>query len=135
MNDKALIGRNCIIELNGERIVCDDPDFSYKENPWQLNIGDWAKPKCVATFNASFNDAEMLKEFYGFGPDRYHFCLDAEDIAYEIDAIFTSISEDGLTFTIQGDSVKRTYRTISKQFKMHPQGRNPILWTIDRMFN
>ena len=22
-----------------------------------------------------------------------------------------------------------------EQFKMHPQGRNPILWTIDRMFN
>ena len=132
MNDKALIGRNCIIELNGERIVCDEPD---KENPWQLNIGDWIEPKCTATFTANFNESEMLKEFYGLDFKKYPFIFDAEDVAYEMDAICASISDDGFTFTIQGDSVKITYRTISKQFRMHSQGRNPILWTIDRMFN
>jgi len=30
--------------------------------------------------------------------------------------------------------ISKYFREVIKQFKMHPQSRNPICWTIERMF-
>ena len=114
-----------------------------EKNIEMMDFGDdWGNyipnESCTVSFSGKFDpvDLEPLVEAVELATNKIKLHID-DYLHYEIDGNFKhqEILPDGsIAVTIQGDSVKAIYTTIKKQFRMHPQGRNPICWTIERMF-
>ena len=103
---------------------------------------DWGNyipnESCTVSFSGKFDSYNFESFVEALRPTTNKFKLHIDDyLHYEMDGNFKQqeILPDGsITVTIQGDLVKAIFTTIKKQFRMHPQGRNPICWTIERMF-
>ena len=126
-------GQNCKLIIGGQ--IVEMMDFGDSPDDYEfLNEG------CTVSFSGHFDpvDPEPLMEAFHPEPISHKIKLFVDDcLHYEMDGNFKSqeIDSNGsISVTIQGDSVKVVYATIKKQFRMHPQGRNPICWTIERMF-
>ena len=105
-------------------------------------VDDWGdyipNESRTVSFSGHFDPVVLEPLAEALEPTTNKFKLHIDDyLHYEMDGNFKQqeILPDGsITVTIQGDLVKAIFTTIKKQFRMHPQGRNPICWTIERMF-
>ena len=127
-------GKNCKLRIGGQDIEVMDFDdgwsncvFPHKENATVSFSGTFDSPSYG---NVLYDVLEELQ------PHKIKLHID-DYMHYEMDGIFKSqeiLPGGSITVTMQGDLVKAIFTTIKKQFRMHPQGRNPICWTIERMF-
>ena len=128
-------GKNCKLRFGGQDI--EMMDFG---DDW-VNYSFPYEEKTTVSFSGCFDpayDLEPIMEAFRSEPINHKIKLHVDDyMHYEMDGNFKSqeIYPNGsINVMIVGDSVKVVYSTIKKQFIMHPQSRNPICWTIERMF-
>ena len=125
-------GENCKLKFGGKNIG--------SVSDWGFCGDSFLDPKGSVSFSGTFESPSYGNVLFDVFKEQQTqtIKLHLDDyMHYEMNGVVKSpeiLPNGSVTLMILGDIVRVVYTTIKKQFRMHPQGRNPICWTIERMF-